>query len=184
VDAAAVPIALGQFVASGLVRIGEVHHALARHRGRGRAGATALVAALEAFALGDKAPDSVLEVHMANLCRRHGLPALEFHALVCGWEVDFLVPGTRVIIETDGWSTHGLDREQFELDRRKDAHLRSNGYTVLRFTWTQVTKSPEWVAATIRSAIASDRRLHPHELGRIRAGNADEVARERWGVSA
>jgi len=160
VDAAAVPIALSHFVANGFVHIDAVHAALARHRGRGRSGATALAEALGGYALGDKAPDSVLEVYMANLCRRFGIPALEFHANVCGWEVDFLVVGRRVIIETDGWSAHGLDRDQFERDRRKDAHLRANGYTVLRFTWTQVTKSPEWVASTIRHVIAQEQRRH------------------------
>lgn len=41
--------------------------------------------------------------------------------MVASFEVDFLVCGTRVVIECDGHQVHGLDREQFEFDRIRDA---------------------------------------------------------------
>jgi len=153
VDAAAVPIALRHLIVRGAVRYDEVKAALQRHRGKGRAGATALEAALNNFALGSKSPDSELEIRMAQLFAQHALPPFEFHAIVEGWEVDFLVIRSKVIVETDGWSTHGLDKAQFERDRAKDADLRSAGYIVQRFSRDQVVHRPEWVAARIRSTL-------------------------------
>jgi very-short-patch-repair endonuclease len=45
-------------------------------------------------------------------------------------------------------------------DLRPDAgltrsELRAAGYTVLRFTWRQVTREPAWVANTVARALAS-----------------------------
>ncbi len=91
---------------------------------------------------------------------RHGLPAATFHPIVAGYEVDFRVDDTPVVIETDGWSTHGLDREQFERDREKDAVLRSLGYVVCRFTWRQVVTRPSWTAALRETLL----RWAPHVL--------------------
>ncbi len=153
VDAAAVPIALRHLIVRGAVRYDDVRSALQRHRGKGRAGATALEAALDAYALGSKSPDSELEIRMAELFHQHALPPFEFHAVVEGWEVDFLVIGSKVIVETDGWTTHGLVKEQFERDRAKDADLRSAGYIVQRFSRDQVVHRPEWVATRIRSTL-------------------------------
>ncbi len=145
----------------GVVRPDGVRAALDRHSRRGRTGLGALRAALDAYALGNKPPDSVLEPAMARLLTRHGLPATSFHARIAGWEVDFSVDHTSVVIECDGWSTHGLDREQFERDRRKDAELRARGYIVCRYTWRQITRRPRWVADNLRDVLA----LHaPHVL--------------------
>jgi very-short-patch-repair endonuclease len=161
VDAPAVSIALHHLIVRGAVRYDDVRAALQRHRGKGRAGATALEAALDSYALGSKTPDSELEILMAQLFRQHALPTFEFHAIVEGWEVDFLVSNSKVIIETDGWTSHGLDKAQFERDRAKDADLRSAGYIVQRFSRDQVVQRPEWVAARIRSTLS---RWAPHLL--------------------
>jgi very-short-patch-repair endonuclease len=49
-------------------------------------------------------------------------------------EVDFYWPTHHLIVETDGWQTHGT-RAAFEADRAQDAALTAAGYRVLRFTW-------------------------------------------------
>ena len=49
-------------------------------------------------------------------------------------EVDFYWPRHGLIVETDGWETHGT-RAAFEADRAKDAALTAAGYRVVRFTW-------------------------------------------------
>jgi very-short-patch-repair endonuclease len=49
-------------------------------------------------------------------------------------EVDFYWPKQRLIVETDGWETHGT-RAAFEADRAKDAALTAAGQRVVRFTW-------------------------------------------------
>jgi len=48
-------------------------------------------------------------------------------------EPDFRWPAHGLIVETDGWETHGT-RAAFEADRAKDAALTASGYRVLRFT--------------------------------------------------
>ena len=42
----------------------------------------------------------------------------------------------------------------FERDRRKDRDLQALGYTVLRFTWRELTDEPEAVVAAISRALA------------------------------
>jgi very-short-patch-repair endonuclease len=60
-----------------------------------------------------------------------------------------------VVVECDGWSSHGLDREQFERDRRKDADLHAAGFVVCRYSWRQITREPRWVAANLRTVLAT-----------------------------
>jgi very-short-patch-repair endonuclease len=38
---------------------------------------------------------------------------------------------------------------RLEEDHRRDLELRTAGYTVLRYTWRQVTKTPELVASDL-----------------------------------
>jgi len=153
---------LQHFIAAGTFRPGAVIQALADHRKPGRHGIRALEMAVCNLALGAKPPDSWLEEAMAELFTAYRLPPFEFHAIVLGYEVDFLVIGTKVIVETDGWSSHGLIREQFERDRERDALLREAGYIVQRFTWSQITKKPAWVAQRIEGTL---RQWSPHVLG-------------------
>jgi very-short-patch-repair endonuclease len=41
------------------------------------------------------------------LCARHSLPKPEVNVLIGPSEVDFLWRAEKVIVETDGWATHG-----------------------------------------------------------------------------
>jgi len=58
-----------------------------------------------------------------------------------------------LIIEVDGREYHGT-AEAFEGDRERDAELAALGWTVLRFTWAQLTGRSTWVLNTIRATIA------------------------------
>lgn len=69
-----------------------------------------------------------------------------------GYFVDVLFRRARLVVEFDGWEFHG-DREAFEHDRRRRNELVLAGYTVLNFTWRQVTEDPEWVIDCIRRAL-------------------------------
>jgi len=53
-----------------------------------------------------------------------------------GFEVDFLIPNPKMIIEVDGF-TH-LSQNKRRADIYKEEQLTQKGYTVLRFTNTQV----------------------------------------------
>jgi very-short-patch-repair endonuclease len=69
-------------------------------------------------------------------------------------EPDFLWADQRLVVETDGWETHGT-RRQFERDRRRDQRLQAAGWRVVRFTWWQVTDEPAGVVATLRALAAA-----------------------------
>jgi len=59
----------------------------------------------------------------------------------------------RGVNETDGYDTHSR-RQAFEDDRARDADLIAQGYTVMRFTWRQITRRPYLVAARLAAALA------------------------------
>ena len=71
------------------------------------------------------------------------------------YEVDFYFPAHHLVVETDGWETHGT-KAAFKSDRRKDAALTAAGYRVMRFTYDDVVYEPDTVVdrLTPRSAPA------------------------------
>ena len=149
VDAAMIAILVSKVVAPIAIRA-----ALVRHSRRGRSGITPLRVALDRWVGDELPPDSLLESRMSTLIATFDLPQVQFHAIVSGYEVDFLVVGTRIVLECDGWGTHGLDRDQFEFDRLRDADLIADGYIPVHFTWRALTSSPQKVADRIRRALA------------------------------
>jgi very-short-patch-repair endonuclease len=149
----AVPSVLGWFITSGFVRPAAVDAAIVRHSRHGRHGLVALRDALAGWSIDGRPPDSELEVTMHRLVVSYGLPPVEFHARVAGYEVDFLVVDSPVVLECDGWLSHGRDREQFEFDRRRDADLTAAGYIVSHFTWRSLVRGPGKVANRIRGVI-------------------------------
>lgn len=93
------------------------------------------------------------EERMLALLRRGGLPMPETNVRMQSIEVDFLWRKERVIVEVDGWASHGT-HAAFERDRRRDAHLENDGWRVLRFTWRRLTGEPEAVLVEIATALA------------------------------
>lgn len=152
VDPDAVPDALVQVLSTKAASPAAVRSAIARHSRRGRHGITALRAALESWLEEELPPDSVLEARVATLLQRHGLEA-QFHARVAGYEVDFLVIGTKVVIECDGWGTHGLLRDQFEFDRVRNAELVAAGYVIVPVTWRQLQHDPSGFVQRLLAAL-------------------------------
>jgi very-short-patch-repair endonuclease len=149
----AVAVALEHFLAEGLVDLRAVSAATVRHGRKGRHGIAALRTAVDTVTIDERPADSELEQAMTRLLAGHDLPPARFHARVLGFEVDFAIVPERVVLECDGWTSHGLDRAQFERDRRRDAALVAGGWVVLRFTWTQIVRRPAWVADAIRRTL-------------------------------
>ena len=65
--------------------------------------------------------------------------------------VDFLVAG-RLVVEVDGYEFHS-SKEQFEVDRARDAALLGRGYPTIRIPARVVIHEPELAAEMLRSAI-------------------------------
>ncbi len=66
--------------------------------------------------------------------------------------VDFFCNEKKLIIELDG-SVHSNPKRQ-KTDHKRDAYLRSQGFTVMRFSNTAILESPEMVLRDIADAIA------------------------------
>ncbi len=158
---AAVADAVSHLVRSKVVSPQVLVAFLRRHEGRGRSGTLALRRALDAWTIDEQSADSTLEVRFARLLRRHRLPSATFHAIVAGYEVDFLVDGTCIVVECDGHESHGLDRDQFEFDRVRDADIAAAGYVVVHVTWNTVVRNPGRVAERLTAVV---RRWAPDAL--------------------
>ena len=161
VDPTGVDAALVRFVVDGYVTPRSVRAALVRHAQHGRHGVVALREALERWSLDEKPADSDLEAQMGEILATFGLPPAEFHAIIHGYQVDFWITGSNVIIECDGWSAHGADHDQFEFDRLRDADLLAKGIITHRVTWRRMVRNPRVVAGRIRTILAE---WSPHVL--------------------
>ena len=78
---------------------------------------------LGAHVAGSTRTKSDFEELLLALCREHGLPQPLVNQPIEGFEVDFVWPQARLIVEADSWSAHGR-RSSFERDRLRDAALR------------------------------------------------------------
>jgi hypothetical protein len=95
---------------------------------------------------------SELEERFLALCEAHEIERPLVNVNVGPYEVDFLWPAQRVVVETDGHRHHGT-RAAFERDRERDARLAAAGHRVVRFTYRQVIHEPAFVAGVIRSML-------------------------------
>ena len=128
-----------------LVTLDEVEAVL----GPGKPGAAALRAALESHRPELARTKSRLEERFLNLCEQHSLHLPEVNVWVAGWLVDAVWFEQKVIVELDSRLAHSSSRS-IENDHRRDLDLRAAGYTVLRYTWHQVTGRPDRVAGDLR----------------------------------
>lgn len=121
---------------------------------RGRRGIRVLRAILE-DAVDPALVRSVLELRFLKLCARHGIPRPLVNEPMGPWVLDFLWPGVRVVVETDGWRFHRTAAQR-RRDAERDAWLRARGHVVLRLTWRDVTSHPVATAVAVRAALARD----------------------------
>jgi very-short-patch-repair endonuclease len=138
---------------AGHVSLSAARASMLRHAERGRHGITALRSAIEKQALLEKPPDSVLEEAMMRLITRHRLPPVTFHPRRAGFEVDFAVNDSPVVLECMGWEFHGKNKEQFEFDTDRFGALSVAGFVVVPFTWLQIVRRPAATAARIRALV-------------------------------
>jgi len=123
-------------------------------RNRGRRGVARLRTAISQHDPLDQRTRSKLERRFLALCRAEGLPMPEVNALLVlagqSLEPDFLWRDDRLILETDGFETHGT-RTAFEEDRCRDQRLKAEGWEVIRCTWRQVRDDGDSLIRVVRA---------------------------------
>jgi very-short-patch-repair endonuclease len=90
---------------------------------------------------------------LLSLLDKAQLPPPRVNARIHGIEVDVYWPQYGLVVEFDGYVTHG-SRAAFERDRKRDQILVAHGLRVIRITDRQLTGEPIAVAARIAQAIA------------------------------
>ncbi len=123
-------------------------------RNASRRGARLVRAVLAEHHVGRTPTWGELEEAFLALTRTAGLPDPEVNAFIVvpdggpAIRVDFLWRVRRLVVETDGHTTHRT-RQAFERDRRNDRRLTAAGCTPIRTTWRQVTRESEELAARL-----------------------------------
>lgn len=133
----------------GLIRDGELE-AAANAAGRRRGAAQT-----RAFLLDEGEPAMTRsrgERRLRKLVRDARLPQPKANVRVAQYEVDFLWPEQRVVLELDSYGFHG-HRRAFERDHRKTMVLEDAGFHVIRVTRRQLLEEPYWVVAHIARAL-------------------------------
>jgi very-short-patch-repair endonuclease len=124
--------------------------------GRGRPGSRVLRQALKRHEPAYAHTRSELENALLALCERHCLPIPAINVMVEGWLVDAVWFDRRVVVEVDGHRGHRTPA-QLQRDHTRDLQLRAAGFTVVRYTWAQVTTQAGIVAADLRGLLGLGR---------------------------
>ena len=124
-------------------------------RGKGRRGARVLREVVDAYDPRWQETRSELELMMLDALAGSGLPEPEVNVWVASrFIVDFLWRAQRLAVETDGSWAHGTANAR-RADARRDQTLRRMGLTVLRVSYTDVSRRPGDVVARIATALAA-----------------------------
>lgn len=102
---------------------------------------------------------SDLEEDFLALCAHYRFTSPETNVKLGRHEVDFLWRERRLVVEIDSFRYH-QGSVAFHDDYARDLDLRQRGYTVLRFSDTQIEGEPARVVADVARALASP--AHPH----------------------
>jgi very-short-patch-repair endonuclease len=89
---------------------------------------------------------------MLRLVRNAGLPEPLVNSRFGRWRPDFYWPEYRLVAEFDSWGFH-TDIGAFRRDREKSNQLQLQGIMVLRFTWYELTRTPERLVGRLRAAM-------------------------------
>lgn len=122
--------------------------------GKGVAGSVALRLAMDAHLPQLAKCANGPEREFVLLCEARGIPIPEPNERIGRFRPDMLWEEHRLIVELDGWRAHTTPA-QLAADAKRQEWLESLGYTVIRFTHDQVRHRPDWVAATVRTALAT-----------------------------
>lgn len=149
-EAAAHPRGGAAIIDSALQRRLRLEDLQRAHRRNGRRHGSAAASRLLASAAGGARSEA--ERLVVQLLRTSGLSGWRVNFPVGRYLVDIAFPEQRIAIEIDGWAFHS-DHDSFQRDRRRQNTLALHGWQVLRFTWLDITGSPQRVLAEISAAV-------------------------------
>jgi len=98
---------------------------------------------------------SDLERDFLAFLRRHGFPKPEVNARVGRYAVDFLWRPQKLAVETDFFDYH-RGSVAFEEDHQRELFLRRQGYTVRRYTGTQLDDYPAEIVVELGEVLERD----------------------------
>jgi very-short-patch-repair endonuclease len=124
------------------------------HRYPRRPGARNVKKVLQARSEGPTMTRSDLEVLFLQFADRYGLPRPETNAIVEGFEVDCVWRRERLVIEVDGWATHGT-RAAFERDRERSRILQAAGWRCVAVTRLQLRHTAGDLARDVHRLLAA-----------------------------
>jgi very-short-patch-repair endonuclease len=118
---------------------------------------------------------SMLEDMFLPVLRKHGLPTPRINVHVAGERVDAYFPDHALVVELDGWGSHGT-RAAFLDDRRRDFKiLLETGMPTVRIPWDDVND-----ATIVRLGQLLEQRRHELERARgLRSSDPRSLPRER-----
>jgi very-short-patch-repair endonuclease len=99
---------------------------------------------------------SELEQRFLEMVTRRDLPKPVVGATVEGYEVDFLWPVDKLIVELDGFAAHGT-RAGFERDRVRDRRLVRKGFRTIRLTARGLLYDEDAIAADLDALTSRSR---------------------------
>jgi REase_MTES_1575 len=158
-----VELALEDALRRGLLTVPSLSQALERIGRQGRRGVGGLAGLLEDRSPATKPAESALEIRLIRLLLGAGLPAPQLQYPVHKGDhlvarIDLAYPPARLAIEADSYRWHsGRAAWQRDLSRQNALVLR--GWTVLRFTWNDVVRRGDYVAAEVSRALAKKTRM-------------------------
>lgn len=129
---------------------------------RGKPGVRKLRSVLKPRLGGSFVSESTLESRLFQVLIERGLPppATQYRPKwlrKVNGRVDLAYRDEQVIVEGDSQRWHGTP-EAFQLDRTRDNLAQISGWIILRYTWEDITKRPEYVVATVERALSARRR--------------------------
>jgi very-short-patch-repair endonuclease len=104
--------------------------------------------------VGTPATESELETRFLQIVRRARLPAPQRQVQVGRRRLDFAWPSWRLAVELDGMAHH-TGRLARQRDNTRQNELVLLQWTVLRFTWADVTQRPQQVVADLVRVLAA-----------------------------
>ncbi len=144
--------ALSEGRAQKVITDAKLEAALARvprtHRG------AAKVRALLRHQTGRVITRSQRERRLLELLEAAGLPKPRVNQRLYGYVPDFYWPEHKLILEFDGYRTHG-SRSKFESDRKRDQTFAAAGILTLRATWLQLEHEAVALVVRIGQALAA-----------------------------